>query len=49
MRIENISTLNPLYSLVGYNLISTQNALPILKSENTNNYVEYRFGIGVDS
>ena len=49
IRIENISTLNPLYSLVGYNLISTQNALPILKSENTNNYVEYRFGIGVDS
>jgi hypothetical protein len=48
IRIENISTLNPLYSLVGYNLISTQNALPILKSENTNNYIEYRFGLGVD-
>lgn len=47
IRIENISTLNPLYSLVGYNLISTQNALPILKLENTNNYIEYRFGIGV--
>jgi hypothetical protein len=49
IRIENVSTLNPLYSLVGYNLISTQNALPILKSENTNNYIEYRFGLGVDS
>ena len=48
IRIENISTLNPIYSLVGYNLISTQNALPILKLENTNNYIEYRFGIGVD-
>ena len=48
MRIENISTLNPLYSLVGYNLISTQDATPILKLENTNNYIEYRFGIGVD-
>jgi hypothetical protein len=49
MRIENISTLNPLYSLVGYNLISTQNAFPILKLENTHNYIEYRFGIGVDT
>jgi hypothetical protein len=49
MRIENISTLNPLYSLVGYNLISTQNAFPILKLENTNNYIEYRFGLGVDT
>jgi len=49
IRIENISTLNPLYSLVGYSPISTQNALPILKSENTNNYIEYRFGLGVDS
>lgn len=47
MRIENISTLNPLYSLVGYNLISTQDASPILKLENTNNYIEYRFGLGV--
>lgn len=47
IRIENISTLNPLYSLVGYNPISTQNALPISKLENTNNYIEYRFGIGV--
>lgn len=47
IRIENISTLNPLYSLVGYNLISTQNAFPIAKLENTNNYIEYRFGLGV--
>jgi hypothetical protein len=48
IRIDNISTPNPLYSMVGYNVITTQNGLPILKAENTNNYVEYRFGIGVD-
>jgi len=36
-----------LYSLVGYNIIKTDNGLPILKGENTNNYIEYRFGIGV--
>jgi hypothetical protein len=49
IRIENISTDNPLYSLIGYNVINTDDGYPILKQENTNNYVEYRFGIGVDS
>ena len=48
IRIDNISTPNPLYSMIGYNLIVTEDGLPILKSENTNNYIEYRFGIGVD-
>lgn len=48
IRIDNISTPNPLYSMIGYNIITTENGLPILKAENTNNYVEYRFGIGVD-
>ena len=48
IRIDNISTPNPLYSMVGYNVITTDDGLPILKAENTNNYVEYRFGIGVD-
>ena len=47
MRIDNVTAINPLYSLVGYNIISTNDGLPILKSENTNNYIEYRFGIGV--
>lgn len=48
MRIDNISTLNPLYSLIGYTVIETPDGLPVLKAENTNNYIEYRFGIGVD-
>lgn len=47
VRIENVSAENPLYSLVGYNIISTDDGQPILKAENTNNYIEYRFGIGV--
>jgi hypothetical protein len=34
--------------MIGYNLIVTEDGLPILKAENTNNYIEYRFGIGVD-
>jgi len=46
-RLENLSTNNPLYAMVGYTLIKTDNALPVVKKENTNNFIEYRFGIGV--
>jgi hypothetical protein len=48
LRFENISSENPLYSMVGYNIIRSDFSYPILKAQNTNNYVEYRFGIGVD-
>jgi hypothetical protein len=49
IRFENVSTANPLYSLIGYNRMTTENAYPILKQENTSNYIEYRFGLGVES
>ena len=48
LRLENVSSDNPLYGLVGYNIIRSDFAYPILKAQNTNNFVEYRFGIGVD-
>ena len=47
LRIDNVTSQNPLYTMVGYDIIRNDNAYPILKSENTNNYIEYRFGIGV--
>lgn len=47
LRLDNVSSQNPLYTMVGYDIIRNDNAYPILKSENTNNYIEYRFGIGV--
>lgn len=47
MRIDNVSSQNPLYTMVGYDIIRNDNAYPILKAENSNNYIEYRFGIGV--
>lgn len=49
LRFDNISSENPLYSLVGYNIVRSDFSYPILKAQNTNNYVEYRFGIGVDT
>jgi hypothetical protein len=48
MRLENLSTENPLYALVGYDVLREDNGYPVLKSENSTNYIEYRFGIGVD-
>jgi hypothetical protein len=48
LRLENTSTENPLYSLIGYDIVRNDSAYPILKADNTNNFIEYRFGIGVD-
>ena len=47
LRLENIATVNPLYGLTGYSVIKNDNATTIIKSPNTNNYVEFRFSIGV--
>jgi hypothetical protein len=46
-RLDNISTDNPLYKMVGYSPTQTADGYPIVKFQNTNNYVEFRFGIGV--
>ena len=47
IRFENISSYNPLYSLVAGEYIKTLDQNPILKRENSTSYIEYRFGIGV--
>jgi hypothetical protein len=47
LRFENVSSFNPLYSLVAAEYMKTQDENPILKKENSTSYVEYRFGIGV--
>ena len=47
LRLDNVTTQNPLYKMVGYSPTITQTGSPIIKAENTNNYVEFRFGLGV--
>ena len=47
IRFENVSSSNPLYSLVAAEYIKTLDENPILKKENSTSYVEYRFGVGV--
>lgn len=45
LRLENISTVNPLYALTAAEYVKTQDAYPILKRENSISYIEYRFGV----
>jgi hypothetical protein len=47
LRFENISSYNPLYSIVAAEYVKTLDENPILKRENSTSYVEYRFGTGV--
>ena len=47
LRLENVSTINPLYGLTGYSVIKNSNALPIIKAPNTENYIEFRFAMDV--
>lgn len=47
LRLENIATVNPLYGLTGYSIVKNDLATTIIKSPNTNNYIEFRFSLGV--
>lgn len=52
LRLENVSSINPLYGLTGYTVIrNSENgfARPIVKLPNTSAIVEFRLGIGVYS
>lgn len=47
MRLENVSSTNPLYGLVGYSAIRTSAGQTIVKASNTSNFVEFRFAMDV--
>jgi hypothetical protein len=48
IRLENTSSINPLYGLTGYSVVKSPDLLPIVKVSNTANLVEFRFAIDVD-
>lgn len=47
LRLENVSTINPLYGMTGYSVIKNPYGLPIIKAPNTENYIEFRFAMDV--
>ena len=47
LRLENVSTINPLYGLTGYSVVKNTDAVTIIKNPNTSNYIEFRFTVVV--
>lgn len=47
LRLENTSTRNPLYGLIGYTVAKTNGGTPIVKEANTSNLLEFRFAMDV--
>lgn len=47
LRVENVTTQNPLYGLTGYSLIVNPTESTIVKNPNSNNYIEFRFVLDV--
>jgi hypothetical protein len=47
IRLDNVTTANPLYGLTGYSLVQNIESSPIVKSPNSSNYIEYRFVLDV--
>jgi hypothetical protein len=48
IRLENKSSINPLYGMTGYSVVKSQDSLPVVKVSNTANLVEFRFALDVD-
>lgn len=44
IRLENVTSINPLYGMTGYTALKTENGLPAPKLPNSSNFVEFRFG-----
>ena len=47
IRMENTSTTNPLYGLVGYTVAKTSGGKPIVKESNTSSLLEFRLAMDV--
>jgi hypothetical protein len=47
LRLENVTSENPLYGLTGYSVVRTQESRTITKLGNTTNFVEFRFAMDV--
>lgn len=47
LRLENDTTENPVYGMVGYSVVRTSDGQPLYKYQNTDNYIEFRFNLDV--
>lgn len=44
LRLENTTSVNPLYGLTGYTVLKTDDEQPVVKRQNSSNFIEFRFG-----
>jgi hypothetical protein len=49
VRLENVTSINPLYGLVGYSVIKNIDAATVIKESNTTSYIEFRFGMNINN
>jgi hypothetical protein len=47
IRFDNVGTINPLYGMTGYSIVQNSDAATVVKSSNSNNYVEFRVVVDV--
>ena len=47
IRLENITSENPLYGMTGYSVLVTPDELPVVKLPNTSSLIEFRLGVGI--
>jgi hypothetical protein len=48
IRLENITTVNPLYGLTAYSVVKNDEGNTVTKRSNTTNFVEFRFAFDTD-
>lgn len=47
LRLENLSSFNNKYGLVAYTVLKSFNSMPLIKLNNTNNFIEFRYALDV--
>jgi hypothetical protein len=47
IKLENVSSFNNVYGLTAYTIIKTSDSLPIIKSDNTSNFIEFSYLVDV--
>ena len=47
LRLENVSSFNSVYGLTAYTVTKTSNSMPIIKSENSSSFIEFKYTMSV--
>jgi hypothetical protein len=48
LRLEDKTNVHPLYAMTGYSPVKNNDGVPIVKAQNSNSFVEFRFALTLD-